>query len=437
MPRPRNTQPAYILHSKSGRGRLQWYDAIGIRHEKLLPGPFGSPESLAAKARLELQLATSPTRTTIVDKNISVAEVLIAFLNHAEAYYVDEDGEQTKEVSVLNYAIRQTRELYGLTPAINFGPQALKSVRQKMIDAGLCRSLVNHRIDCIKRAFKWAAAEELVPASVYESLRTLAGLRRGRTTARESEPVGLVDDATGWRPLSHTCRRTSTHVRAMIEMMRHTGMRPAEVCGMTLNQIERGGGNWMYRPRRHKTAYHGIQRTIHLGPRARAVLASFLASRVLQPDDPIFSPKRAREERFAEMRQKRKSPVQPSQISRKKPKPKRVPTDRYTPSTISHTVAFACDKAFPTPAPLSKRKDETTAEWKARLTDDEKAKLAEWQRQHRWHPYQLRHSFATRVRKNHGLEAAQVLLGHSRADVTQVYAERDESLAATVAASVG
>jgi hypothetical protein len=42
MPRPRKTQPTYILHSKSGRGRLQWYDAIGIRHEKLLPGPFGS-----------------------------------------------------------------------------------------------------------------------------------------------------------------------------------------------------------------------------------------------------------------------------------------------------------------------------------------------------------------------------------------------------------
>jgi site-specific recombinase XerC len=49
----------------------------------------------------------------------------------------------------------------------------------------------------------------------------------------------------------------------------------------------------------------------------------------------------------------------------------------------------------------------------------------------------LRHTFATRVRKQHGLEAAQVLLGHSRADVTQVYAERDEQLAATVATKIG
>jgi site-specific recombinase XerC len=60
-----------------------------------------------------------------------------------------------------------------------------------------------------------------------------------------------------------------------------------------------------------------------------------------------------------------------------------------------------------------------------------------WRKAHRWHPNQLRHAFGTRVRKTHGLEAAQVLLGHSRADVTQVYAERNEQLAATVAAKIG
>ena len=60
-----------------------------------------------------------------------------------------------------------------------------------------------------------------------------------------------------------------------------------------------------------------------------------------------------------------------------------------------------------------------------------KAKVAHW------HPNQLRHTYATKVRKAHGLEAAQVLLGHSRADVTQVYAERNEGLAATVAAMIG
>jgi site-specific recombinase XerC len=54
-----------------------------------------------------------------------------------------------------------------------------------------------------------------------------------------------------------------------------------------------------------------------------------------------------------------------------------------------------------------------------------------------WTPNQLRHGFATAVRAEYGLEAAQVLLGHSRADVTQVYAERDMALALRVAGAVG
>ena len=39
-------------------------------------------------------------------------------------------------------------------------------------------------------------------------------------------------------------------------------------------------------------------------------------------------------------------------------------------------------------------------------------------------PNQIRHPYATRIRREYGLEAAQVLLGHSKADVTQLYAER-------------
>jgi hypothetical protein len=41
------------------------------------------------------------------------------------------------------------------------------------------------------------------------------------------------------------------------------------------------------------------------------------------------------------------------------------------------------------------------------------------------------------VRRAYGLEAAQVLLGHARADVTQVYAERDGRLAFRVAREIG
>lgn len=41
------------------------------------------------------------------------------------------------------------------------------------------------------------------------------------------------------------------------------------------------------------------------------------------------------------------------------------------------------------------------------------------------------------MRHRYGLEAAQVALGHERADVTQVYAEKNLALAVKVAAEMG
>lgn len=54
-----------------------------------------------------------------------------------------------------------------------------------------------------------------------------------------------------------------------------------------------------------------------------------------------------------------------------------------------------------------------------------------------WHPNQLRHARATELRKQHGLEAAQVILGHAKADVTQIYAEKKVALGKEIAKQSG
>lgn len=54
-----------------------------------------------------------------------------------------------------------------------------------------------------------------------------------------------------------------------------------------------------------------------------------------------------------------------------------------------------------------------------------------------WSPNQLRHNAATRIRAEFSLEAAQVFLGHSKLETTQVYAETQESAALDVAAKFG
>lgn len=55
----------------------------------------------------------------------------------------------------------------------------------------------------------------------------------------------------------------------------------------------------------------------------------------------------------------------------------------------------------------------------------------------RWHPNQLRHNAATNIREKLGLEHAQVVLGHSKADVTQIYAEANSAKAIEAARALG
>ena len=50
---------------------------------------------------------------------------------------------------------------------------------------------------------------------------------------------------------------------------------------------------------------------------------------------------------------------------------------------------------------------------------------------------QIRHTYATKVRKDHGAEASQVMLSHSRMSTTEVYAERNEALGVALAAKIG
>ena len=55
----------------------------------------------------------------------------------------------------------------------------------------------------------------------------------------------------------------------------------------------------------------------------------------------------------------------------------------------------------------------------------------------KWSPNQLRHTAATEVRKKFGLDAAQTVLGHARADTTEIYAEPNHEKARAVMREVG
>ena len=63
MPAPKKITPSYLRHSQSGRARAVWTDRLGNRQDRFLPGPFESPESRTAFARLLLELDAAPHHT--------------------------------------------------------------------------------------------------------------------------------------------------------------------------------------------------------------------------------------------------------------------------------------------------------------------------------------------------------------------------------------
>lgn len=235
MARPRKGDlPRYRLHKQSGQAVVSLPLGHG-KYRDFLLGPYDSDESKREYTKVinEWLAAGRHVQPMSIDGRIldlSVSEVCLQFCKHAQVYCRLVDGSPSGEQSNQKYAQAPLVELYGLIKAAEFGPLKLKAVRQKMIDTfrylvrfaqgeatwerwvpesrfrpraghgdqyeaewkenwlsvellqkkrAICRKEINRRIELIKREFKWAVSEELVPPSVYQALMTVRGLRRG------------------------------------------------------------------------------------------------------------------------------------------------------------------------------------------------------------------------------------------------------------------
>jgi integrase len=415
MARRPNPVPTYRRRKQSGQAVVTLRIADGRRKDVLL-GRYNSPESKVEYRRLIAELEHRPAGAVAGPgtADLTMNELLLAFARHAERHYRRPDGSQTNEVVEYKLTLRPVKALYGRAPARKFGPLALKAVRAELVKSGLCRSLVNQRVARLGRVFKWAAGEELIPFDVYQRLTAVAGLQKGRCGVREAEPVEPVAESA----VRATLRYVRPAVAAMIELQLATGMRPGEVCRVRPREIDRSGSVWVFRPEQHKTAWRGKSRSVAIGPKGQAVLH---ANWPVDPNVYFFSPRRSVAEQHTERSDKRLTPRYPSHVARNSQKrvaaPTRPPAELYSPASYGKAIARGVRKA-------NERRERMAGRGNYDLV------------QH-WHPNQLRHTAGPDVRKRYGLEAAQAFLGHQRADVTQVYAERNESLAAKVAAEVG
>ncbi|MDB5297962.1 MAG: site-specific tyrosine recombinase XerC, partial [Phycisphaerales bacterium] len=305
MPRT-PTVPSYRLHAPTGKA------VVTLDGRDLYLGPHGSPESRARYDRsVQEWLANGrrlPPAPSAAPAEVSVAELLEAYWREAERWYT-KGGRATSHAHNVRDAMAPVLRLYGLEPVGAFGPLALKAVRELFVGRGLCRSTVNKHVGTVRRNFKWGTENELVPATVYHALQAVSGLRRGRSAAREGEPVRPVPQAFVDAVLPHVSRQ----VAATIRLQEVTGMRPGEAVVMRGRDLDTAGNVWTYTPATHKTEHHGIERPIYLGPRAQDVLRPFLKPDLIAY---LFDPRDAEADRHAVRRATRRTPMTPSQAKR-------------------------------------------------------------------------------------------------------------------------
>ncbi len=357
-------------------------------------------------------------RHTATDHRTTIAELGLKFRRYAEQRYVNPDGTLSTELHNFRTAWRIVREMFGSTPAADFGPRKLREVQsamaQKRKPNGDCwsRSNVNKQISRVRLIFSWAVGEELVPVQVADALKHVRGLLWGVQVVRERDVVTpvpqLAIDAV--RPL------VSRQVRALIQLQLLTGARSGELLGLRHTDFKHTSSPvWIVELGDHKTAHHGKSRTLYFGPHAQAILQPFLADRPL--DKPLFSPAEAEAERRGTTDYNSK----------------RSPGEHYTPGSYRRAIRYACMKLHPYPSEIKRPAQELSAEENA-----EQKRLRKEHREHCcWPPHQLRHNYATMIRKRFGVEEASNMLDHSSVKMTEVYAERDQEQALEIARQVG
>ncbi|MFM9965478.1 MAG: tyrosine-type recombinase/integrase [Planctomycetaceae bacterium] len=396
MPRPKNTIPSYLRHRQSGQARAK------INGREFLLGQYGSEESRIRYAELVAKfasgvlvdpLAASSNRgmnrgtvQTDSDPGPSIAELIVAFLEFSKTHYV-KNGEPTSEQHCIRASVKPLRELFGLTPAKDFGPLALKAVRAKMVESGLARNTINSNIGKLRRMFRFAVANEMIDVSVLQRLETVSPLLAGRSEARETTPRHALDQAD----IDAVKKHVRPLVRDLIDLQLLTGSRSGELLMLTTSMIDRTGAVWSAKLADHKCQHKGKSRTLHFGPKSQLVLSKYLSA---DPDKPLFA---------------------------------------MTRCAYCRAITRGCEKAFEMPENLKTISKKLSASKQS----EHRRLAAEWRAEHCWSPHWLRHSAGTRIREQLGIENVQSLLGHSTAEMSRHYSSQMDSLAASTAAACG
>jgi integrase len=287
--------------------------------------------------------------------------------------YYVKRGRPTSEVASLRQVIARLNARWGKTPAASFGPLDLAALRDGMAAEGMARQQVNTQVRRVCRVWGWAVSQELLPPDRLTALRTVRRLKKGRG-AREGRQVVPVDVDVVEAVAPHL--KPAVAALALFQM--HGAMRPSEALCCRPCDVDRARTPWEYRPCVYKTEHvEGRERVVYLGPKARAALAPWLA-RCRKPTAWVW---RGRRGHFG-----------PSGYRR----------------ALEQGVMRANEGRAAGLPPLP-----------------------------HFYPLQLRHTAGTMLRAEAGIEAAQMVLGHSDPGTTLIYAESSAAKARDAAERFG
>ena len=230
MARPKNKIPSYLPHTASGQARVR------INGCDVYLGPIGSNASKQAYARVIAENfgnGLAPTISVRDGERLSIAALIVKYDDFVQAYYM-KDGVPTDERYAIKAAVVPLVRLYGDTPVDEFSPKRLKAVREEIIARGrkgkgkrktreeepLTRKYINYRIACIVRIFRWAVEEELVQVTVYQALKAVVPLKRGREQNQRKDRRGTrhieTDGRTLANPICRFCGRRESRKMLLV-----------------------------------------------------------------------------------------------------------------------------------------------------------------------------------------------------------------------------
>lgn len=170
-------------------------ERTNVRRDYYL-GTYDSPESREMYLRILAEwvangrrLPAMPRQPQAPHQEQTISQMALAYWQHCEIYY------QSQEAQCIKSVLRLLKQFFGQTPAGDFGPKKLRFLRDHMVAGNMkaetprqpwSRKYVNHQVERLRRMFKWAAGQEMLPSP------SLSNCRRSSRSNAGVQPLAKI-----------------------------------------------------------------------------------------------------------------------------------------------------------------------------------------------------------------------------------------------------